>query len=91
MLRLCPARAFMALACLCAKRLSPECSGDVGFCVFRFPAVVALAAAGVTDGFAVSLTAEGGEAFCFWTSAVPSPDSSIFDLSLYKDLSHRAD
>ena len=52
------------------------------------PAVVAVAAAGATDGFAVSLTAEGGEAFCIWTSAVPSRDSSIFDLP-YKDLLHR--
>jgi hypothetical protein len=90
MLRLCPARAFMALACLCTKRLSAECSGDVGFCIFRFPAVVAVAVAGATDGFTVSLTAEGGVAFSFWTSAVPCRDSSILDLP-YKDLSHRTD
>jgi hypothetical protein len=90
MLRLCPARAFMALACLCTKRLSAERSGDVGFCISRFPAVVAVAAAGATDGFAVSLTAEGGEVFCFCTSTVPSRDSSIVDLP-YQDLSHRTD
>ncbi len=87
MLRLCPARTFMALARLCKKRLSAECSGDVGFCI---PAVFALGAAGATDGFAVSLTADGGEAFCLWISAVPSRDSSIFDLPC-KDLSHRTE
>jgi hypothetical protein len=88
MLRLCPARAFMALACLCTKRESAERSGDVGFCISRFPVVLAVVVAGALDGFAVSLTAEGGEAFCFWTSAVLSRDSSMFDLP-YQYLSHR--
>jgi len=88
MLRLCPARAFMALACLCTKRLSPDCFGDVGFCVFRFPAVVAVAAAGATNGFVVSLTASGWEAVCFRRSDVPSSVLSMFD-RLSKDLSHR--
>src|ERR1700745_547420 len=78
MLRLCPARAFIALACLCTKRLSVARSRDVGLCMSRFP--VAVATVGATEGFGVSLTAEGGVAFCFSTLDVPSRDSSIFDL-----------
>src|SRR5205807_1975756 len=82
MLRLCPARAFMAFACLCTTRLSVGRSRDGGSFVSRFPTAVAVAAAVVTDGVAVSLSAAWGGVFAFWISTVSSSsrDSVIFDL-----------
>src|SRR5437868_4394416 len=82
MLRLCPARAFMAFACLCTTRLSVGRSRDGGS-FSRFPTVVAVAAAVVTDGVAISLSAAWGGVFAFWISTVSSRDDSvIFDLQI---------
>ena len=76
MLRLCPARAFIAFLCLRTKRMSIARSGDVGVCISRFPVAVV-----------VSLTASGGEAPRSRTFDVPSRDSAMFN-PLSKDLSY---
>lgn len=67
MLRLCPARAFIAFLCLCTKRLSVARSGEVGVCISRFAVAVV-----------VSLTASGGEVPRSRTFDVPSRNSAMF-------------